>query len=473
MDQPTTTTRRAFLARSLAAGAWSSLHAGRHDRPHDETATTRGPQFAARARRVLHVCLCGGLSHVDSFDPKPALARWHGAAMPTSERPDTFFGKVGRLRRPDWEFRPRGQSGLEISGLFPSLAELADELTIVRSMFAETSNHTPATFQENSGFRLNGFPVLGAWLSHALGAEARDLPAYVVIPDARGLPAGGPINWTNGFLPAEHQGVVLSSSGTPIHDLFPARPIPADEERATRALLRRQNEAHAAARADASLRARMLAHELAERMQATVPELADLSREPAWATASYGLDDEPCASFARSCLLARRLLERGVRMVQLFSGGAFGSPRINWDGHEDVRENHGREAARIDRPLAALLRDLRARGMLDDTLVLFTTEFGRTPFCESGDDELGPGRDHNPHGFSIWLAGAGLRPGIAYGSTDEFGYRAVERRVHWNDLHATVLHLCGLDHERLVYYHDGIRRRLTNVGGRVLFDLLA
>ena len=456
--------RRAFLARAGAFAASGLLRVGPGD---------RAPHHAPRARRVVHICLCGGLSHVDSFDHKPLLWRMHGKPMPVDEKPDTFFGNVGLLKRPDWEFRRRGECGRMVSDLFPHLGGIVDELTFVHSMFAETSNHTPATFQENTGFRLNGFPVLGAWLSHALGSEARGLPSYVVIPDERGLPAGGPIQWTNGFLAAENQGVVIRSDGTPVVDLFPALPIEPGAEDATRALLRRLNERHLAQRGDDALRARMLAHELADRMQSTVPDVTAVDREPESMRALYGLDDPTCRSFARSCMLARRLLERGVRMVQLFSGGAFGSPRINWDGHEDMVRNHGREAPRIDRPVAALVRDLKQRGMLDDTLVLCTSEFGRTPFAESAADQVGAGRDHNQNGFTIWLAGGGVRRGFAYGATDDFGYRAVEDRVHWNDFHATVLHLLGIDHERLVVYHDGIRRRLTNVAGKVLHELIA
>jgi Protein of unknown function (DUF1501) len=432
------------------------------------------PHHAARARRVVQICLCGALSHLDSFDYKPRLAELHGQPLSSEEKPDVFFGQVGLLRKHDWEFRQRGESGLWISDLFPNIAELADELTIIRSMVAETSNHTPATFQENTGFRLNGFPTVGAWLSYGLGSESDDLPSFVVIPDARGYPAGGTINWSNGFLPARHQGVTLRSKGAPIDDLRPAVPITEDRETATRDFLAELNRRHLAERSDEDvLAARIRSYELAARMQLAVPEVADLSHETAATQALYGLDHEESADFGRGCLLARRLLERGVRFVQLFSGGSFGSPRINWDGHEDMRENHGREAPRIDRPVAGLLADLRQRGLLDDTLVLFTTEFGRTPFTQSAADTVGLGRDHNQYGFSIWMAGAGLRHGLAYGATDEVGYKAVEKIATWHDFHATVLHLLGIDHERLTFYHNGIQRRLTNVHGQVIGDLLA
>ena len=431
------------------------------------------PHLRAQAKRVIHVVACGGVSQIDSFDYKPTLAKFHGKSLDPHEKPDVFFGKVGLLRQNDWAFRQRGQSGLWVSELFPHLAEVADELTVIRSMFAETSNHTPATFQENTGFRLNGFPVLGAWTSFGLGCETDDLPAYVVIPDPRGLPAGGSINWTNGFLPARHQGVTIRSQGTPIDDLFPARNITPAEQRATADVLSLLNERHRREHGDDVLAARIKSYQLAAKMQRAVPTVADLDRESPAIRALYGIDGTATTDFGRACLLTRRMLEAGVRFVQLFSGGAFGSPRINWDGHENMRQNHGQEALRIDRPLAGLLRDLRQRGMLDDTLVLFTSEFGRTPFTQSAANVVGEGRDHNQYGFSIWMAGAGLKHGFAYGATDEIGMRAVENPVHWHDLHATVLHLLGIDHERLTFYHNGIRRRLTNVAGRVIGDILS
>jgi Protein of unknown function (DUF1501) len=458
----------AALASLLAADGTASAA------PLSSDAADPPPHHRPRAKRAIHICLCGALSHIDSFDYKPALARYHGRPMPASEKPDVFFGQVGLLRKNDWEFKQRGKSGLWVSELFPHIAEVADELTVIQSMFAETSNHTPATFQENSGFRLNGFPVLGSWLSYGLGAECDNLPSYVVIPDARGFPAGGTINWTNGFLPARHQGVVFRSRGAAIDNLTPAETIPDDRERATRALLQSMNERHAGQHAaNDVLGARMRSYVLAAKMQLAVPEVTNLDGETSATHALYGLDRPESSDFGRGCLLARRLLERGVRFVQLFSGGSFGNPRINWDGHENMRANHGQEAPRIDRPVAGLLRDLKQRGMLADTLVLFTTEFGRTPFTQSASNTVGLGRDHNQYGFSVWLAGAGLRPGTTYGATDDFGYQAVLNRAHWNDFHATVLQLLGIDHERLTYYHNGIRRRLTNVRGEVLHKILA
>jgi hypothetical protein len=432
------------------------------------------PHLPPKARRAIHICLCGALSQVDSFDYKPELARLHGRSLQSSERPDVFFGQVGLLRQSDWAFRRRGQSGLWVSDLFPELGNVADELTVINSMVAETSNHTPATFQENSGFRLNGFPTLGAWLSYGLGSETDNLPAFVVIPDSRGVPPGGSINRSNGFLSARHQGVTMRSRGTPIDDLFPARALPAAADRATRDLVARMNERHQDRHpGDDALAARIRSYELAARMQLAVPEVVDLRQESLAMQALYGIDRPESADFGRSCLLARRLLEQGVRFVQLFSGGSFGSPLINWDGHENMRQNLGQEAVRIDRPVAGLLRDLRRRGMLDDTIVLFTTEFGRTPFTQSAANVVGLGRDHNQYGFSVWLAGAGLKSGHAHGATDEIGWKAVEGALTWHDFHATVLHLLGIDHERLTFYHNGIRRRLTNVHGEVVREILA
>ncbi|MEQ1828477.1 MAG: DUF1501 domain-containing protein [Pirellula sp.] len=428
--------------------------------------------LAPLAKRVIHIVACGGVSQIDSFDYKPELVKHHGKSL-SGERPDVFFGRVGLLRKNDWEFRQRGESGLWISELFPNLATVADELTMIHSMVADTSNHTPATFQENTGFRLNGFPVFGAWASYGLGCETEDLPAFVVIPDPRGVPAGGSINWTNGFLPAQHQGVVVRSQGIPIDDLFHARGSPAGREADMRSLLYQLNERHRKLHQDDELLARMKSYELAARMQRVVPEVTNLEQETSDTHRLYGMDQPVTSDFGRACLLSRRLLESGVRFVQLFSGGAFGSPRINWDGHEDMIQNHGQEALRIDRPIAGLIADLRRRGMLNDTLVLFTSEFGRTPFTQSADDVVGKGRDHNQFGFTVWMAGAGLRHGFGHGATDEIGMRAVENPVRWPDFHATILHLLGVDHERLTYYHNGIRRRLTDVSGTVIREVLS
>ncbi len=433
------------------------------------------PNFAPRAKRAVHICLVGGLSHLDSFDYKPELKKHHGKPLGSDEKPDIFFGKVGLLRQNDWEFKQRGKSGLWISDMFPHIAALADDLTIIRSMVSDSANHTPALFVQNSGFQFNGFPSVGSWLSYGLGSETESLPAYVVLPDSRGGPNGGASNWSSGFLPAQHQGVVLRGGDQPVRDLFPAQAIDKDADAATRAFLRRINEKHQErSGASAMLTARIRSYELAAQMQLSVPEVSDLSAEPESIRRLYGIDDKAVADAARRCLLGRRLLERGVRFVQIYSGGPIaGSPRASWDAHENVKDNHTLEAGKIDKPVAALLQDLKQRGMLQDTLVLFTTEFGRTPFAQSDANTVGPGRDHNRYGFSCWLAGAGLKPGITFGTTDEIGWKAVENPVPWHDFHSTVLHLMGIDHERLTFYHNGIQRRLTNVHGHVLKEVLA
>jgi hypothetical protein len=431
--------------------------------------------FAPKAKRVIHICLIGGLSHLDSFDPKPALLKRHGTSLGAKEMPDIFFGQVGLLRKSDWEFKARGQSGLEVSELFPHIAKQADKLTVIRSMMADSANHTPALYLQNSGFQFSGFPSVGSWASYGLGSEADDLPAYVVLPDPRGLPNGGSSIWSSGFLPGEHQGTLFGTGPSPVRDLFPKDKMSAAMEADSRDLLAKMNDRHRDhSGSDPLLQARMKSYELAAKMQLAVPAVADLSKETKETQTLYGLDDKTTAPFGKNCLLARRLLERGVRYVQLFSGGPVaGSPRLSWDAHENVKDNHTLEAARIDRPVAGLLEDLSRTGMLKDTLLLFTTEFGRTPFTQAAGNAIGTGRDHNKYGFSVWLAGAGLKPGLAYGSTDEVGWKAQDNPVAWYDFHATLLHLLGIDHEKLTYYHNGIQRRLTNVHGEVIKSILA
>jgi hypothetical protein len=464
--------RREFLAlptSGLVTAAWSYLLL------RDGTLRAAEARIPAKAKRAVQITLVGGMSHIDSFDYKPELIKSHGQSLRTTSKPDVFFNQVGLLRKPDWEFRPRGRSGLWISDLFPHIAAVADELTVIRSMTSDSANHTPALFVLNSGFQFNGYPSLGSWLSYGLGSMADDLPAFVVLPDGRGDPNGAAANWSSGFLPAQHQGVVFRGGDRPVRDLFPERPVPPAEEKDSRAFLDSLNRMHLDRHGvEADLAARIKSYELAARMQLAVPAVADLSRETARTLALYGLDDPTTRDCGRRCLLARRLLEKGVRFVQIYSGGPIaGAPRTSWDAHENVFENHGAEAARIDRPVAALVTDLKQRGLLDDTLVIFTTEFGRTPFTQSGNNVIGAGRDHNKYAFSCWLAGAGLKPGFSYGASDEIGWKVAENPVPWYDFHATVLHLLGLDHEKLTFYHNGIQRRLTNVHGEVIRGILA
>jgi len=426
------------------------------------------------AKRAIQICLVGGLSHLDSLDYKPELEKFHGKTLQTQEKPDIFFGQMGLLRKSDWEFRPRGQSGLQISELFPNIAGQADRLTVFRSMVTESANHTPALFFQNSGFEFNGFPSMGSWLSYGLGSSAEDLPAYVVLPDGRGGPNGGSSNWTHGFLPGQHQGVVFQASGPPVRDLRPARDVSQQEDQATWAMVDMLNRGHYKQHStDDLLAARIQSYALAAKMQMSVPDVADLNQESQKTHNQYGLGNPETSDMGRRCLLGRRLLEKGVRFVQLYSGGPIaGTPRTSWDAHENVLENHAAEARRIDQPIAALLEDLNARGMLEDTLVLFTTEFGRTPFSQSAADIAGPGRDHNRYAFSCWMAGAGLQPGVAYGQSDEIGWKVASDPVSWHDFHATVLHLFGIDHTEMTYYHNGIHRRLTNVHGEVIQAVL-
>ncbi len=428
-------------------------------------------QFPPKVKRVIQIFCCGGVSHVDTFDYKPDLAKADGKELAGKGKIDTFFGQPGNLMKSPFEFKQYGRSGRWVSSLLPNLAECVDDLTFLFGMKAKSSNHTPATFQMNTGFTLNGFPSMGAWLSYGLGTENQDLPAFVVLPDPRGLPAGGAINWTSGFLPASHQGVALRTSGEPIPDLFPPAGVDPTERRAASALLATMNRDYVHSNpGDSALAARIRAYELAARMQVSVPGVVDISSETEATKQLYGLDNRITAGMGRNCLLARRLLERGVRFVQLYHGGAFGSPRINWDAHEDIVENHTKQAATVDKPVAALLKDLKARGMLEDTLVMWTTEFGRTPITQGLKSK---GRDHHQHAFTCWLAGGGLKPGFAHGASDEVGYYASEDVTEVYDLHATVLRLLGLDHKKLTFYHNGIRRRLTDVHGNVIEKILA
>ncbi len=433
------------------------------------------PTSAARAKRAIHICLIGGLSHVDSFDHKPELTKMHGKSLQTDEQPDIFFGKVGQLRKEDFEFKARGESGLMISDMFPHIAKHADDLTILRSMESQSANHTPGLFVANSGFEFNGYPSMGSWLAYGLGAETESLPAYVVLNDERGAPNTGASTWSSAFLPSDNQGVVLKGGEQPVRDLFPALKIDPTTDAATRGFVNAINQQHIRQTGDdAVLAGRIKSYELAAKMQMSIPVVADISEETQETQQSYGIHQKQTSDMGRRCLLGRRLPERGVRFVQLFSGGPIaGSPRTSWDAHESVKDNHTLEAGRIDQPVSALLQDLKQRGMLKDTLVLFTTEFGRTPFAQSAADKVGPGRDHNRYGFSCWMAGAGLKPGFAFGATDEIGWKAVERPIPWHDFHATVLHLFGIDHEKLTFYHNGIQRRLTNVHGDLVSEILA
>jgi hypothetical protein len=438
----------------------------------DSPLAPRPPHFAAKAKRVLVVFCSGAVSHLDTFDYKPELVKNDGRPLPGADKLITFQGENGNLVKPLWPFKPRGQSGKMVSDLLPNLAELADDMCFIHSMTAKSNTHGPAENQMSTGFTLDGFPSAGAWVSYALGSENRDLPAFVAIPDPRGVPQVGPNNWGSAFLPAVFQGTAFNADKPIPHLTRPAAIAPAADAD-TREFLRLLNEEHLAKHpGDAELMARIAAHELAGRMQLRAAEVGDLSQEPAKLRAEYGADDpdKVKAGFARNCLLARRLLERGVRFVQLFNGAyAMGEGVGNWDGHRALKSQYSVHAPILDRPLAALLRDLKRSGLASDTLVVWVTEFGRMPTFQKG----ASGRDHNPAGFTVWLSGAGVKPATSYGATDEFGYKAADKVATIYDLHATILHLLGLDHERLSFYHNGIERRLTDVHGHVIRDILA
>lgn len=432
----------------------------------------RPPHFAPKAKQVLVIFCSGAISHVDTFDYKPALVKYDGKPMPGNDNLVTFQGENGNLVAPIWKFRPRGKSGKLTSDLLPKIGEHADDICFWHGMTAKSNTHGPAENQMSTGFTLDGFPGMGAWVTYALGTECADLPAFVAIPDPRGVPQVGPNHWNSAFLPAVFQGTAFNAD-KPIANLTRPKSLSVDADLATRRFLKALNERHLATRPQESeLAARIAAYELAGRMQLEAAEVADFSQESAVTRTLYGLDDKNAnkAGFARNCLLARRLLERGVRFVQLFNGSyAMGEGVGNWDGHKKIADQYPGHAEILDQPCAALLTDLKRRGLLNDTLVVWVTEFGRMPTFQKGAN----GRDHNPSGFTAWMMGAGVKPGFSYGATDEFGYRAVENVTTIYDLHATILHLVGLDHQRLSVYHNGIERRLTDVHGRVVREVLS
>lgn len=441
----------------------------------DQRAASRaagGLHHPCRATRVVQLFMSGAASHLDLFDYKPLLIQRDGEPFDPGGRVELFQSDPGAVMRSPWSWRQYGQCGKWMSDLVPHLAQCVDQMAFIHSMQSKSNVHGPATFMQNTGFVLPGFPAMGSWVSYGLGSLNDDLPTFVVLPDGRGFPPNGPGNWSAGFLPAAHQGtMVRPSAASPIHDLFPPGDgyVTPASEAASRAALESLNRRHLARReGDTRLEARIASYELAARLQLSAPEVLDLSGETAATLAAYGLDDEATADFGRNCLVARRLLERGVRFVQVWNGADNGFPRRNWDSHEDLARDHAEMGRSLDRPAAALLTDLAARGLLDETLVVWTTEFGRMP-CSQG----GKGRDHNPEGFTSWVAGGGIRGGTTYGATDEWGYRAVESPTYCYDLHATLLHLLGIDHQRLTFRHNGIDRRLTDVHGRVIDALVA
>ncbi len=424
------------------------------------------PHFDPKAKAVIALFMSGGVSQVDSFDPKPELTRRHLEAPPKSLNIETFSPNPGTLLKSPFAFQRYGESGLEISELFPETGACADELALVRSLHTVSNNHAPAMLQMMTGTLQPGRPCLGSWSIYGLGTENQNLPAFVVLLDKTGGPIGGPQNWSAGFIPAVYQGTPFSNQGDPLLDLSSPEFVSRQHQRKRFDFIQSLNEIHLQAnQQESELAARMASYELAFRMQASAPEAVDLSSESESTKKLYGLDDEGTAHFGKNCLLARRLIERGVRFVQLFGGA---NAADSWDAHKKLEENHRRRAAAVDKPIRGLIEDLKSRGLLESTLVVFHTEFGRTPISQAID-----GRDHSPHGFSGWMAGGGVQGGQVIGATDDFGYKPVEDAHSVHDLHATILHLLGLDHTRLTFRHNGRDFRLTDVAGEVIQKAIA
>ena len=427
--------------------------------------TPKPPHFPAKARNVIFLFMYGGPSHVDLFDPKPELVKRHGQPMPFNENDPVLKARnFGTLLGSKRVFPKSGQSGVEISELYPHLAKRIDDLAVIRSTWADSFAHGSGLLQMNTGFIRQGYPSLGSWLTYGLGSANQNLPGFVVLLDQRGGPITGPPNWSSGFMPATFQGTQFRVTGEPVLNLQPGDGVTPAQQRQQLDLLARFNQLHGPDSTE--MQARIASYELAFRMQAHAPEAVDLSQETGATKKLYGLDKPVTEKFGQRCLMARRLVERGVRFVQVYSGG--GNNDDNWDAHGDVDKNHELHCAETDQPIAALLTDLKQRGLLDTTLIVWAGEFGRTPTNQGG-----KGRDHSPRGFSTWLAGGGVKGGQAIGATDELGFAAVENKVHVHDLHATMLHLLGLDHTLLTYFTGGRNMRLTDEHGDVVKQVLA
>ena len=431
----------------------------------------RPPHFPARAEQLLIIFCAGAVSHIDTFDYKPELAKYHGQKPPGLPEV-TFEGPSGSIAKPFWDFRPRGESGKMVSDLLPHLGALADDMCFFHALTSKTSAHPTAENFLSTGYTFEGFPSIGGWVTYALGTENQDLPAFVAIADPRGKPRSGKNNWGSGFLPAAFQATDFSASNPPAN-LERPHSISAASDAGANELLTRLNSMHLERYPDdANLAARIASYELAGRMQLSVPEVMGVDGEPESALKEYGADSaNPLKQgYARNCMLARRLLEKGVRVVQLFNGSdaSGGNGITNWDSHSDIVKTHSMQAEIMDQPTAALLTDLKRRGLLERTLVVWCTEFGRMPFLQAN----GTGRDHNPSAFTSWMMGAGVKPAFSYGKSDEWGFRAAEHETSLYDFNATILHLLGLDHERLTFYHNGVNRRLTDVHGHVVEAVL-
>ncbi len=431
------------------------------------------PHFRPKAKQVLQIFCPGAASHMDLWDHKPMLEKFHGTPLPGAEAEVSFQGKNGNLMKSPWPFVAAGQCGKRISSMLPHMARHVDDIAFIHSMISRTNTHGPGCVNMNTCFTREGFPSAGSWVSYALGSMNRDLPTYVAVQDLRGEPPNGKANWSNGFLPAQYQAVAMAAQ-QPLRNLARPATISPKEDEATREFLKVVNAEHAAAHpGNDELRARMASYELAAKMQLAAPEVSDLSREPEHVHQLYGTNDNNKlkAAYARNCLLSRRMLERGVRYVSLYcaSRASAVDGLLNWDAHKTLKADYERHCPIFDQPTAALLTDLKQRGMLDDVLVLWCTEFGRMPTHQDGTS----GRDHNPDAFTTWMMGAGVKGGVSYGETDDFGRRSVVNVASVYDFYATVLHLLGIDHEHLTYYHNGAQRRLTDVHGHILKEILS
>ena len=428
------------------------------------------PHFPAKAKAVIWVFVNGGHSQVDTWDYKPELVKYDGKPLPNFDKTTGFFpGQVGPLMKSPFTWKQYGQSGKWVSSLFPHLSKHVDDMAFIHSLWSESNNHSPALFMMNSGLPRMGFPCVGSWATYGLGSENENLPGFVVMsdPKGRGLPKGHSLNWSSGFLPGVYQGTWLKPGANPIDNLKPG--ASAEDQRAELELMTKLNRLQLEQSGpDRELEARIKSFELAFRMQSAAPEAMDIAKESKATHELYGVDRKECGHFAKQCLMARRMVERGVRFVQIYSGGM--DNQLSWDGHIDIKGNHSGFAGETDQPVAALLTDLKAKGLLDSTLVIWAGEFGRLPISQPGPK---PGRDHNPHANTVWLAGAGVKGGVSHGATDEFGFKAVENKVHVHDLHATILHLLGFDHEKFTYRYAGRDFRLTDVHGRVVKEVLA
>jgi len=473
---PAFSSRRQFLARAgggfglLALSGLLQQEGLLAAPPPVDPLAPKAPHFPTKVRSVIWLFMNGGPSHVDTWDYKPELVKNDGKQLKGFDNATGFFpDQVGSLMKSPFRFQQHGRSGAWVSELFPNMAKHVDKMAFLYSCWTDSNNHSPALFKINTGFSRMGFPCVGSWVTYGLGSESRDLPSFVVMYDTlgRGIPKGHSQNWGSGFLPSIYQGTALKAQGLPIDDLARSAEMTDRQQRAQLDLLKKLNR-KGQDDAEPDLAARIETFELAYRMQMAAPEAIDVTRETAATQNLYGLDNKKCTHFARQCLIARRLVERGVRFVQIYSGGM--DNQLSWDGHNDIAGNHRGFAQETDVPIAGLLTDLASRGLLDSTLVIWGGEFGRLPVAQKG---ATPGRDHNPHAMTYWMAGGGIKGGTLYGATDEVGLKAQADRVSVNDLHATILHLLGMDHKRLTYRYNGRDFRLTDVAGSVVRQVVA